>query len=152
MLASGPDSVRDLVQPVFDAIGSRTVWVGDAGGGSRLKLTANAWVGTMLEGIADSMALTRDLGLDPSLFLEAIAGGAMDAPYVQLKGKAMLSGQLRTRSSPWPARSRTSTWCWQRRRRRGTDLGLIPGVRAHLARAVDAGHGDLDMAATYLGH
>jgi 3-hydroxyisobutyrate dehydrogenase len=34
----------------------------------------------------------------------------------------------------------------------GTDLGPMPGVRRHLARAVDAGHGDLDMAATYLEH
>ena len=43
--------------------------------------------------IADSLALTRDLGLDPALFLEAVSGGAMDAPYVQLKGKAMLAGE-----------------------------------------------------------
>ena len=34
----------------------------------------------------------------------------------------------------------------------GTELGLMPGVRAHLARAVEAGHGELDMAATYLEH
>ncbi len=151
VLASGPDSVRDLVQPVFDAIGSRTVWVGDAGGGSRLKLTANAWVGTMLEGIADSMALTRDLGLDPSLFLEAIAGGAMDAPYVQLKGKAMLSGQYEPQFTLAGA-LKDIDLVLAAASEAGTDLGLIPGVRAHLARAVDAGHGDLDMAATYLGH
>ena len=34
----------------------------------------------------------------------------------------------------------------------GLDLGVLPGVREHFARAVDAGHGDLDMAATYLEH
>jgi 3-hydroxyisobutyrate dehydrogenase len=151
VLASGPDSVRDLVQPVFDAIGSRTVWVGEAGGGSRLKLTANAWVGTVLEGIADSMALTRDLGLDPALFLEAIAGGAMDAPYVQLKGKAMLSGQYEPQFTLSGA-LKDIDLVLAAASEVGTDLGLIPGVRAHLARAVEAGHGDLDMAATYLGH
>ena len=67
------------------------MWVGEAGAGSRLKLCANAWVGTMLEGIADSLALTRALGLDPQLFLDAVKGSAMDAPYVQMKGAAMLA-------------------------------------------------------------
>ena len=59
-------------------------------GRTRLKLVANAWVFTVLEGVADSLTLARALGLDPQLFLEAVEGGAMDAPYVQLKGAAML--------------------------------------------------------------
>jgi 3-hydroxyisobutyrate dehydrogenase len=151
VLASGPESVRDLVQPVFDAIGSRTLWVGEAGGGSRLKLTANAWVGTVLEGVAESLMLTRELGLDPAMFLEAIAGGAMDAPYVQLKGKAMLSGQFDPQFSLAGA-LKDMDLVLAAASEVGTELGLVPGVRAHLARAVEAGHGDLDMAATYLEH
>jgi 3-hydroxyisobutyrate dehydrogenase len=34
----------------------------------------------------------------------------------------------------------------------GVDLALMPGIREHFARAVDAGHGDLDMAATFREH
>ena len=78
VLASGPDKAREVVTPVLEAIGGRTMWVGAAGAGSRLKLAANAWVATVLEGVAESLAFTRDLGLDPALFLEAIEGGAMD--------------------------------------------------------------------------
>ena len=96
------------VAPVLDAIGSRTMWVGEAGAGSRLKLAANAWVFTVVEGIAESLALTRDLGLDPALFLEAVQGGALDAPYVQLKG-GRCSTAPSTRRSRSPARSRTPT-------------------------------------------
>src|SRR5689334_16861511 len=90
VLASGPEEARERVDPVLEAIGSKTLWVGEAGAGSRLKLAANAWVFTVVEGVAESLALTRDLGLDPALFLQAVEGGALDAPYVQLKGKAML--------------------------------------------------------------
>jgi 3-hydroxyisobutyrate dehydrogenase len=35
VLASGPDAVRERVRPVLDAIGQRTMWVGDAGAGTR---------------------------------------------------------------------------------------------------------------------
>ncbi len=151
VLASGPDAAKKTVTPVFEAIGSRTMWVGEAGAGSRLKLTANAWVATVLEGIADSLALTRDLGLDPALFLEAVSGGAMDAPYVQLKGKAMLAGSYDPAFALAGALKDVDL-ILAAAKGAGTELGPMPGIRDHLARAVDAGHGELDMAATYLEH
>jgi 3-hydroxyisobutyrate dehydrogenase len=151
VLASGPESVRPILTPIFDAVGRRTLWVGDAGNGSRLKLVVNAWVATMLEGVAESMALARDLGLDPALFLEAVGGSAMDSPYIQLKGKNMLTGQLEPAFALAGALKDVDL-ILAAAEDSGTELGLMPGIRAHLARAVDAGHGDLDMAATYLEH
>jgi 3-hydroxyisobutyrate dehydrogenase len=151
VLASGPRSVRDRLTPVLEAIGSRTIWVGEAGAGSRLKLAVNAWVVTVLEGIAESLALTRDLGLDPAMFLEAVAGGAMDAPYVQLKGRAMLAGEFAP-SFTLGGALKDVDLIMAAAEDTGTELGLMPGIRGHLARAVEAGHGDLDMAATYLEH
>ena len=151
VLASGPEEARRTVTPVLDAIGGRTMWIGDAGAGSRLKLAANAWVATVLEGVAESLALTRDLGLDPELFLEAIAGGAMDAPYVQLKGKAMLAGEFPPAFALSGALKDVEL-ILAAASDAGTDLGLMPSIREHFARAVDAGHGDLDMSATYLEH
>ena len=122
-----------------------------AGAGSRLKLAANAWVATVLEGVAESLALTRDLGLDPALFLEAIAGGAMDAPYVQLKGKSMLAGEFPP-AFKLAGALKDVELILAAADDAGTDLGLMPAIRDHFARAVDAGHGDLDMSATYLEH
>ncbi|MCW2842152.1 MAG: 3-hydroxyisobutyrate dehydrogenase [Nocardioides sp.] len=151
VLASGPDAIRERVQPVFDAIGSRTLWVGEAGAGSRLKLVANAWVFTVVEGIAESLALARDLGVDPRLFLEAVQGGAMDAPYVQLKGAAMLDGDYEPAFALSGALKDVDL-ILAAARDAGLDLGLMPGIRSHFARAVDAGLGDRDMAATYQGH
>ena len=151
VLASGPEAVRDRVAPVLDAVGGRTMWVGEAGAGSRLKLAANAWVFTVVEGIAESLALTRELGLDPRLFLEAVQGGALDAPYVQLKGGAMLDGAFDPAFALGGA-LKDADLILEAARSAGLDLGLLPGVREHFARAVEAGHGDQDMAATYLEH
>lgn len=151
VLASGPAQAQDALAPVLDAIGSRTLWVGAAGSGSRLKLAANAWVATVLEGVAESLAFTRDLGLDPSLFLEAVSGGAMDAPYVQLKGRSMLAGEFAPAFALAGALKDVEL-ILAAAKDSGTDLGLMPGIRDHFARAVDAGHGELDMSATYLEH
>jgi len=151
VLASGPEAARDRVAPVLGAVGSRTMWVGEAGAGSRLKLAANAWVFTVVEGIAESLALTRELGLDPRLFLEAVQGGALDAPYVQLKGGAMLEGAFDPAFALAGA-LKDADLILEAARSAGLDLGVLPGIREHFARAVEAGHGDQDMAATYLEH
>jgi 3-hydroxyisobutyrate dehydrogenase len=93
VLASGPDDARDRVAPVLDAIGAKTLWVGEAGAGSRLKLAGNAWLLMVTAGTAQSIALTRALGLDPRDFLAAIEGGPLDLPYAHLKGGQMIEGE-----------------------------------------------------------
>jgi len=92
VLASGPEAVRGVVAPVFDAIGRRTLWLGDAGAGSRLKLALNNWLACLVEGLAETLALTSTLGLEPQTFLDAVADGPLAAPYVMAKGRAMLAG------------------------------------------------------------
>jgi 3-hydroxyisobutyrate dehydrogenase len=50
VLASGPGDALDRAQPVFDAIGSKTVRLGpEAGGVSRMKLVASAWTVALAE-------------------------------------------------------------------------------------------------------
>lgn len=151
VLASGPADARTVVTPVLDAIGSRTLWVGEAGAGSRLKLVANAWVVTVVEGIAECLALADGLGLDPALFLEAVRGGAMDAPYVGLKGRAMLAGDF-TPSFTLAGAAKDAGFVVDAARSAGVDLGVLAVVREHLDAATAAGHGDLDLSATYLAH
>ena len=93
VLASGPEEARDRVAPVCDAIGSKTLWLGPAGAGSRMKLVCNSWVFMVTAGVAQAVAGARALDLDPRDFLAAIEGGPLDAPYVHLKSELMLSGE-----------------------------------------------------------
>jgi 3-hydroxyisobutyrate dehydrogenase len=151
VLASGPDDARDRCAPVLDAVGSRTMWLGDAGAGSRLKMAANNWVLTVVEGVAESLSLARELGLDPALFLEAIAGGPLDAPYVQLKGKAMLDGEFAP-AFGLDGAVKDMGLVAEAAEQVGLDTAVQDAVRAHLSRAADAGYADKDMSATYVAH
>jgi 3-hydroxyisobutyrate dehydrogenase len=85
ILASGPDSARTAVQPVFDALASRVLWVGEAGMGSRLKLATNHWMITMVAGLAESMHLCQAMGLDQQQFTALLDGGPLGSPYVLQK-------------------------------------------------------------------
>ena len=91
VLASGESAAIAALRPVFEAIGSRTVVVGDRlGAASDLKLVCNTWVASLTAGIAQSVALARDFGLDPTQFMDAVAGSASDSPYVHIKGATIL--------------------------------------------------------------
>jgi 3-hydroxyisobutyrate dehydrogenase len=94
VLASGTAAARDRVQPLFDAIGRRTLWLGPAGDGTRLKVVLNNWLASITEAMAETLGLTGALGLEPGLFLEAIAGGPLEAPYAAAKGRTMLAGEF----------------------------------------------------------
>lgn len=52
VLASGPGDALDRAQPIFDAIGLKTVRLEpEAGGASRIKLVANAWTVGIVESL-----------------------------------------------------------------------------------------------------
>ncbi len=149
VLASGPDEARDRVQPVFDAVGARTLWLGPAGMASRLKLASNSWVLTLTNGVAEALALTQGLGLDPQQFLDLVRGGPLDSPYLQMKAAAMLAGDFSPNFSTGNA-AKDAGLVVDAAHRAGLLLDMAEAGAARFRRAVEAGHGDDDMASTYL--
>ena len=85
ILASGPDSARAAVEPIFDALASRVLWVGEAGMGSRLKLATNHWMITMVAALAESMHLCQAMGLDQQQFIALLDGGPLGSVYALQK-------------------------------------------------------------------
>jgi 3-hydroxyisobutyrate dehydrogenase len=147
VLVGGPEALRDEVTPVFDAIGARTIWVGDKpGDGHRLKLVANSWVTMVMSGTAQALALAEALGLDPLLFLDTIAGGPLDTVYAQTKGRTILEGQFPT-SFAVSGVVKDAGLIAAAMRSAGVDAEVMEAVGEAFRRAEAAGHGDEDMAA-----
>jgi 3-hydroxyisobutyrate dehydrogenase len=147
ILASGPDELRERVEPIFDAIGSKTIWVGDAGAGTRLKIATNSWVLTVTEGCAETIALAQGLGLDPTLVFEAFDGGTLDLPYFRIKGKAIIERNFEP-SFRLQLAAKDADLVAQAARRHELDLPLFATIRERMEQGA-AEHGDEDMAATW---
>jgi 3-hydroxyisobutyrate dehydrogenase len=148
ILASGPDQARNAVQPIFDALGQRTLWVGPAGKGSRLKLAINAWIVAVVEGAAETLALAEGLGIDPKLVLEAVKDGPLDMPYLRLKGGMMIERNFEP-SFRLELAAKDARLAAEAAERAGLDLRLVQAVASRFAQAAEE-HGDEDLAATYL--
>jgi 3-hydroxyisobutyrate dehydrogenase len=150
VLASGPDESLDRVAPVFDAIGKATIRLGEAGAGSRLKLVLNAWIVSLTESLAETLALAHSLDVEPARFLETISGGPLDAGYAQLKGKAMAERAFTPASFGLTLALKDARLVLAAAARSELSLPVVEAVAAQMARAEADGHGEEDMAATFL--
>jgi 3-hydroxyisobutyrate dehydrogenase len=147
ILASGPAAAAGPIGPVFDVIGRKTVWLGEAGQGSQMKLVVNAYLSILIEGVAETMALADWLGIGHAQLAEVIEGGPLDAPLADAKLHKMDQGDY---AAEFPLE-----WALK-------DVDLALGVAgrgplpllAALSRqwhaAVDAGHGRQDISAARL--
>jgi 3-hydroxyisobutyrate dehydrogenase len=143
ILASGPESDQARCEPIFDAIGSRTIWAGEAGEGTRLKLVANTWVNGVAGVLAETIALARGLEIDPELFLHTIDGGPLGLPYARMKGELMIQRKYPTSFAAALA-GKDVRLAREAAAANGVDLPLS-GALANLYReAVERGLGDED--------
>lgn len=150
ILASGPLEQRAVVQPVFDAIGKRTLWVSEhTGTSSRLKLALNSWAFALTHGLAESLALAKGLGVDPALVVDAVTGGPMDSGYFQAKAAAILADNY-TASFSIANAVKDARLVVDAAAQAGVHVDTVQAGLKRFERALEAGHGDKDMAASYL--
>jgi 3-hydroxyisobutyrate dehydrogenase len=147
ILASGPDSSRASVEPVFEALGSRVFWVGEAGMGSRLKMAANHWMIAMTAALAEAMHLCEAMGLDQQQFVELLEAGPLGSAYGLLK-----LDEMRAHDYPvgFPVRLALKDLELVREVEQGSKaaMPLLDAVHERFL-AANEDHADEDLAAVY---
>lgn len=150
VLASGPEDVRGPCAPLFEAIGSRTFWLGPAGAGTRMKLVTNAWLVGLVAALAESIVLAEGLQLDPRAFLEILDGAPIGSPYAKLKGEAMVARDF-TPSFALALARKDAGLVLEAARRAGIDATTTQAVIKQFDRAIELGYGEQDLSAAYHG-
>jgi 3-hydroxyisobutyrate dehydrogenase len=152
ILGAAPVHARRDVQPVFEAIGRRALWVSDdasSGAASRLKLACNHYVFALTHATAEALALAGKLDVDPLLVIDAITGSPVDNGYFQLKGRAMLEGNFAPSFSLANA-AKDARLILEAARDTNLPADVAEASVRRFDRAIAGGHGDKDMAASYL--
>lgn len=146
VLASGDRQAGPAVEPVFAAISKGVKWLGEAGRASKMKLVVNAWLISMMEGIAESAQLADEFGFTTDDLWGVLEGGPLAAPYIKAKMDMFKSGDY----SP----QMHLTWALK-----DINLALDAGKNLQLPvmqsisktwqSAVDAGYGEQDLSVVY---
>jgi 3-hydroxyisobutyrate dehydrogenase len=147
ILASGPPGAEPIVGPAFSAIGRKTVWLGEAGQGSRMKLVVNAYLSILIEGVAETLELAGRLGIGDARLAEVIEGGPLDAPLADAKLHKMERGDYAPEFPlVWALKDVDLAIAVAG----GDTLPLLAALSSQWHAAVDAGHGREDVSAARL--
>ena len=147
ILASGPPEAEAITRPAFSAMGRKTVWLGGAGQGSRMKLVVNSYLSILIEGVAETLQLASDLGIDTDQVAEVIEGGPLDAPLADAKLHKMERGDF---APEFPLEWALKDVDLAIAAAEGDRLPLLEALSRQWRAAVEAGHGREDISAARL--
>ncbi|MFC9432420.1 NAD(P)-dependent oxidoreductase [Nocardia sp. NPDC057030] len=152
VMCAADRALRDRLQPFFDAIGSRTLWVADSsaqGTASRLKIATHAYVAGLTHALGEALSMATALDVDPRLFLQAMADGPLDCAFMRGKAEVIVNADY-TASFSVLNSVKDAQIVLRAADRHGIALDCTNAGLHRYERLVDAGRGDDDMAATYL--
>lgn len=149
ILASGPSEPRETCQSIFESLGHRILWLGDAGQGTRCKVMINSWIVGVVGVLAETITLAEALDVDPHCFFEAVEGGALDLPYAKMKGAEMMERSFENPAFRLSLSRKDSELVLAAAEQARLEVPIMEAVTERLRRAESQGHGDEDMAATY---
>ncbi len=147
VLASGPVAAAGPLSPVFDVIGRKTVWLGEVGRGSQMKLVVNAYLSILIEGVAETMELADRLGIGHQQLAEVIEGGPLDAPLADAKFHKMDRGDF---AAEFPLEWALKDVDLVIDAAGGQALPLLAALSGQWHAAVAAGYGRQDISAARL--
>jgi 2-hydroxy-3-oxopropionate reductase len=90
IMVGGSAEAFARVQPIFEALGSRVVHVGEAGAGQVAKACNQLVVGLTIDAVAEALLLASAAGVDPAKVREALLGGFANSRVLDLHGQRML--------------------------------------------------------------
>lgn len=91
IMAAGDQSLWDQVQPAFDVMGKKSVFLGDIGAAASMKIAVNMMMGGMMSVFSEALTLVQGCDLNGQDLLDVVAAGALACPMFQGKGAAVLA-------------------------------------------------------------
>jgi 3-hydroxyisobutyrate dehydrogenase-like beta-hydroxyacid dehydrogenase len=85
IMVGGDRAAFERCQAVFAAIGKAAFYLGESGNGATMKLVSNAILATMVQALAEGVALGEKAGLDPADIFTVLGTSSAAAPVVAAK-------------------------------------------------------------------
>lgn len=149
VIAAGGDAqILAKLQPLFDAIGRRTIIVGAAPAKANLfKIAGNFLIASALDGMSEAFALLRKGDVDPALFHEFLIDALFPGPVYTNYGKLVLSEAFDPPGFQLKLGLKDVKLAQEAASNLAMTLPIGDVMQRHLEHAIKAGLGDKDWTA-----
>jgi 3-hydroxyisobutyrate dehydrogenase len=144
-LVGGDAQILQKAAPVLEVLG-RIIHMGPTGSGALMKIVNNFLSGVQAASLAEAIALIERGGLDREKALEIILNGAPGSPMLRtLTGRIVANDY--TPNFLLRLMAKDLSYVIQEGEKRSLELRTAVGALEVFNRAIQAGHGEKDMAA-----
>jgi 3-hydroxyisobutyrate dehydrogenase-like beta-hydroxyacid dehydrogenase len=91
LVASGPRETYDLVRPYLEAIGKRSVYVGDAEQARLVKLCTNLYLGLIVQSLSEVTTLAEKAGVPRAAFLDFLNSTVLGSDWTRKRAPDLLA-------------------------------------------------------------
>jgi len=148
VVAAGPEDQIRRCQPIFDAIGQKTFNAGaDAPAANVIKLAGNFLITTVIESLAESIALARKHGVDPQVFLNVLTGSLFSAPIYHTYGTILVEQRFDPPGFAMPLGMKDNALVLAAAEAARVPMPMASLVRNQFVAAMAAGSADSDWSA-----
>jgi 3-hydroxyisobutyrate dehydrogenase-like beta-hydroxyacid dehydrogenase len=92
LLVGGDESVFEKNRELLNQLGSTVIYLGKAGSGHKMKLILNLHLGTVGLAFSEAFVLSRKLGFEPRVFVDAFNKTAQKNYFSEVKGPLIAKG------------------------------------------------------------
>ncbi|MFO8064819.1 MAG: NAD(P)-dependent oxidoreductase [Spirochaetota bacterium] len=148
VLAGGEESDISEAHSIFQAIGRKTIHVGEVGKGASMKMVVNFLLGHALAGFSEAAHLGKRLGLDQKQLFDTLLGGPITAPFLGGKRENFENGEYPA-EFPLELAHKDLHLAAQTAYEAGAFLPSGAAVKELFSMATQAGLGKEDVSAVY---
>jgi 3-hydroxyisobutyrate dehydrogenase-like beta-hydroxyacid dehydrogenase len=149
---SGDRAAVRRVRPLLEALGQGTFDFGsDPSAAHVVKLAGNFLIASVIEGLAEAVALVRGSGVEPTAFVEMLGRTLFACPAYQNYGRLIVEERYEPAGFRLALGLKDAELVLAAASAAGAPMPFADAVRRRFLAAVSNGRGDLDWAAIALG-
>ncbi|WP_294391844.1 NAD(P)-dependent oxidoreductase [uncultured Sphingomonas sp.] len=147
IVAGGGAEALAKVRPLLDAIGQRTFEIGaEPSQANLVKLSGNFMIMSVIESLAEAMALAQRGGVDKATLLEVLTGTLFGAPIYNTYGGLLIGGEFRPAGFVAPLGLKDMNLVAEAAGTSGVPMPLLSLVRDRLTATIQREGADIDWS------
>jgi 3-hydroxyisobutyrate dehydrogenase-like beta-hydroxyacid dehydrogenase len=148
VVAAGPQEALERCHPALEAIGRKLFVIGpDAPAANAVKLSGNFLIASMLEALAEAIALLRKSGVDPAAFLEIMGGSFFQSPVYENYGKLIAEQRYEPAGFMLSLGLKDIRLVLAAADEAGAPMPIASLIRDNMISGIAQGYGDMDWSA-----
>jgi 3-hydroxyisobutyrate dehydrogenase len=146
IVASGPKSAYESVQPLLQAMGRKVMWVGEGELARVWKIAHNTMFGVIIQSLCEITVLAEKAGIPRHVFLESINDSVLGSMYTRYKSPVLTNLTFEQVTFTPKLLLKDMDLGLNAAKAHGVSMPSAAATRESVSRLVGRGHDDVDFS------